>query len=366
MKRKKIWTGLRKFKKRWGWQLQKRKLFYAVIVFSALLGMLLLNNLISRDNTYGVKFTFPPPEQSLNAGEENAALNFLCLVMGQEISGIYRDLSWRVNLWAPGASFTRYLTGLDLTALETILGAEIAGLSIFTLPVISEPVDVDPPPSGEDNPGEDSSGEKDAPVHPPTGEAVILIYHTHGTESFYPTSGVYFSENKDENVVVLGEALAEMLKKDYKIPVIHHRALYDLPRRAAYEKARPALRKLFEDHPEIQLVIDLHRDGVARELTTITLEGQEVGKILFVIGSGYEGWEKSFYVNLQLQQELEKLSPGLSKGIRRQPFIYNQDLHQHSVLVEVGGHLNSLEEARRTIPYLAEAVARVYRKMFEQ
>lgn len=358
MKKKTAGTSPRKIFKHL--RLQIKKIFFLSVIFAAIFGMSFCNKLLSGNITNGVKISFPPAEYSPEGTEENAVIKLLQLVMGHELSGVNQGFSFRVNPWLLGTAFTRYLTGLDLSNPDSILGAEIAALSFFNLPVFSnDPGKSKPPGPGDKDPGEDSSGEDDRPS--PAGEAVILIYHNHGTESFYPTSGIYFSENTEETVVALGKMLAVMLEKDYKIPVMHHQNLYDLPRSTAYEKARPAVNKIIDENPQIVMVVDLHRDGVARELTTVTLEGVDVAKILFVVGSGYNGWEKNFSVNLLIQQELEKLSPGLSKGIRRQPFIYNQDLHPHSILVEVGGHLNSLEEAQRTIPYLAEAIARVYR-----
>jgi stage II sporulation protein P len=63
---------------------------------------------------------------------------------------------------------------------------------------------------------------------------------------------------------------------------------------------------------------------------------------------------------LFLQNTIAEKYPGLSRGVRQYPFIYNQDLHPRSLLVEVGGHENSLDEVKRAIPYLAEVLAEVF------
>ena len=113
-------------------------------------------------------------------------------------------------------------------------------------------------------------------------------------------------------------------------------------------------------------VIDLHRDGVARAKTTTTLGGKDLARILLVHGTRNPGGEKNLEFAMRLQYELEAVAPGLSRGILQQDFIYNQDLHPYAMLIEVGGHENSIDEALLSLPYLAEALARTYYIFFMQ
>ena len=78
-----------------------------------------------------------------------------------------------------------------------------------------------------------------------------------------------------------------------------------------------------------------------------------------MLGSNHKDWNNNLRFALFLQEALEEISPGLSRGISKQPFTYNQHLHQRSLIVEIGGHENSIEEVKRTIPYLAAALAAV-------
>jgi len=188
-------------------------------------------------------------------------------------------------------------------------------------------------------------------------DPLVLIYHTHTTESFLPLTGEAFSTNLEKTVVALGDYLTEILEKEYGIPVLHYCEVFDIPRRSAYEKARPSVKKVLEEHPSIEFVLDVHRDGVSRNITTASINGRETGRILFVLGSNHQEWNNNLRFALFLQEALEQISPGISRGIRKQPFTYNQHLHNRSLIVEIGGHENSLEEVRRTIPYLAEALA---------
>lgn len=194
------------------------------------------------------------------------------------------------------------------------------------------------------------------------GEGKIVIYHTHTTESFVPTSNEVFTDDLSVTVAALGEELAELLEEHYQIPVVHNSAIHDIPRDPAYQKARPTLEKLLTDNPDTVLVVDLHRDGIDdRGIVTGTIDGQSAARIMFVVGQRYEGWEANWQKAQFLHEALEEIEPGISRGIREHPLsVHNQDLHPGSLLIEVGSHKTSLEEARRTLPVLAQALAQLY------
>lgn len=109
--------------------------------------------------------------------------------------------------------------------------------------------------------GMDLTIEKDASV------PQILIYHTHSQEAFADS----VEGDVDTTVVGVGSRLAEILEENYGYNVIHHTAVYDmvdgeLDRNQAYDLAEADISKLLETYPQIQVVIDLHRDGVWPEI----------------------------------------------------------------------------------------------------
>ena len=188
----------------------------------------------------------------------------------------------------------------------------------------------------------------------------LLIYHTHTTESFLPVSGKAFTTDLKQSVVILGDYLAEMLDSEYGIPVLHHREIFDIPRSNAYAQARPVITKILEENPQIEVVVDLHRDGISREITTFSLNGNDTARILFVVGTRHEAWNSNLRFALFLQNILDEKYPGLCRGTRRQSFTYNQHVHPRSVLVEIGSHENKKEEVLRAVPYLAEVLAQAF------
>ncbi|MBS3886351.1 MAG: stage II sporulation protein P [Dethiobacter sp.] len=199
------------------------------------------------------------------------------------------------------------------------------------------------------------------PVQRPlTGEGKVLIYHVHTTESFVPTSGLKFTQNLELTVAQLGETLANVLRTEHGLPVLHDQTIHDLPRSTAYQVALPTIKSLLAANPNARLVIDLHRDGVTRNVSTTQLDGKEAGRVMFVVGSRHPNWQQNYQKAMFLHQRLEELAPGISRGVRERPLVYNQHIHQGALLIEVGGHENSLAEALRVIPHLARALADLY------
>lgn len=189
---------------------------------------------------------------------------------------------------------------------------------------------------------------------------LVLIYHTHASESFIPVSGQPFTANPELTVVSLGEQLAELLESNYGIPVLHHKEVYDIPRDPAYQKARPGIERMLKGNPQIQVVLDLHRDGVARQATTARVGETSTAKILFVIGTKHERWHDNLRFALFLEKAMEERYPGLSRGIRRHSFIYNQDLHPRCLIVEIGGHENNRDEIMKAVSCFAEVLAAAF------
>ena len=202
--------------------------------------------------------------------------------------------------------------------------------------------------------------EEDQAAQSVDGAGKVAIYHTHTTESFVPTTGKAFVEDLDKTVVQLGRELTQELAQ-YNIDTVHTEEIHDLPtRQDSYVRSLPTIRGLLEQHRDVEVVLDIHRDGVARNLTTATVNGEKVGKILLLVGSGqnHGEWRNNYQFALKLQKELENIDPNLTRGIRTRQFSYNQEVHPRALLIEIGGHENSLTEASRTVPYLAKALKR--------
>lgn len=366
------WTSKRKL--RFGSKKKKKKKLLRWLLAALLIALLqaLPLNLLRQDAPDPNRGPAGSPEDP--SMQDSSYFRFLQIMLGSSVPGLEPPApAGREQIYGAVLDTFRSLTGMDPRDPRSFLEMGLGLGTRATMPVFIPPSGALPDhPSGRDPGLEPEQPDLGKPGFIPFypfpfqgyNDPVMLVYHTHITESFVPTSGIRFSENLDCTVARLGEELVKLLRESYGLPLIHDRQVYDLPRAYAYEKARPAVGKILAGNPQLDLVVDLHRDGIPREITTTVLNGRKTGKILLVIGTRHQGWEANFEFALRLQQELEAVAPGLSRGIRQQGFVYNQDLHSRAILVEVGGHENSLEEAMLAVPYLAEALARAYYVLF--
>lgn len=195
----------------------------------------------------------------------------------------------------------------------------------------------------------------------------ILIYHTHSQEKYADSADV------SEGVMGVGDYLTEILTEEYGLNVIHHKGEYDVESRDnAYSVAGPALEQLLADNPGIEVVIDLHRDGVAdgTHLTT-EVNGVTMAPIMFFNGlsrttstgaidylyNPYLSENLSF--SFQLQLAANEYFPGLTRPIYLKGYRYNLHYCPKSLLVEVGAQTNTVQEAMNAMEPLAAVLNHV-------
>lgn len=190
----------------------------------------------------------------------------------------------------------------------------------------------------------------------------ILIYHTHGSEAYtqtedsrYTESDAYRTTDCTKNVVLVGEAMAEVFRS-MGFEVIHDTTLYDYPvYNGAYERSREGIGKWLAQYPTIKFVLDVHRDALVSEdgaaYKLISQEGEEkVAQVMLVVGSDASGashprWQENLALAVKLQLLLTGQYDQLARPITLRSTRFNQDTSPGALLVEVGGHGNTLAEA---------------------
>ena len=202
----------------------------------------------------------------------------------------------------------------------------------------------------------------------------ILIYHTHSQEGFADSI-----KGKEETYIVgVGDYLTTILSEVYGYNVIHCREQFDmksgkLDRSKAYTYAEEAITQILEDNPTIEVVIDLHRDGLkegAAKLVT-NVDGKEVAKIMFFNGVSrssatgdidylYNRYKKdNLAFSFQLKLAAMECFPEYTRKNYIDAYQYNQHLRGKSVLIEVGAQNNTLQEELNSMEVLAEILHRV-------
>ena len=220
------------------------------------------------------------------------------------------------------------------------------------------------------NPSELNASEllgKDLRIDLSTGGSKILIYHTHSQETFADSDN-----DPSTSIVGIGRYLTEILNNKYKIPTMHHEGVYDLingklDRSEAYEFAKPEVEQILAENPSIEVVIDLHRDGVADTTHLVTeINGKPTAQIMFFNGLSWTRvngdlagmanpyLQDNLAFSLQMKIAAETKYPGFARRNYLRGYKYNMDLMPRMLLIEAGAQTNTVEEMRNAMEVLAD------------
>ena len=203
----------------------------------------------------------------------------------------------------------------------------------------------------------------------------VLIFHTHSHEMFKDSN----PNNLFEGIVGAGERLKQRLEEK-GIKCIHNTDRFDVVNgktqiTGAYERMEPTIRKILSDNPSIEVVIDMHRDGIDESKKLVkNINGKPTAQVMFFNGLCHilqdgkltetEGLTNAYlHTNLAfsfaLQSKSKELFPNFSRGIYLNAYRYSLHLSPKSTLIEVGAQNNTKEEIFNAIDLLAEVISEV-------
>lgn len=204
------------------------------------------------------------------------------------------------------------------------------------------------------------------------GGPKVLVFHSHSQEEFADS----IPGDPSTSIIGIGEYLAQLLNAK-GISTLHDTGVYDiidgqLDRSNAYENAESSIRPLLEANPTVEVVIDLHRDGVAEGTHLVTeVDGKPTAKIMYFNGLSrtrtngdieylYNPYiQDNLAFSLQMQLASESMYPGFARHIYLRGYRYNLHLMPKSLLIEAGAQTNTVEEMRNAMEVLAETLHQV-------
>lgn len=191
---------------------------------------------------------------------------------------------------------------------------------------------------------------------------LVYIYNTHQTESY--DSSLLQAYNISYTVQTASYILRDYLKS-YGIScyvesesMSKYLSSNGLVYKNSYQASRYYITKRMEEYTSINFLIDLHRDSVPGSVTKVQIDGVNYAKILFVVGMDHDNYSK----NLALAEDLNsKLDRRLTRGISKKTGsnvngIYNQDINESSILIEIGGVDNTIDEVNNTLKVVAKVI----------
>lgn len=191
----------------------------------------------------------------------------------------------------------------------------------------------------------------------------ILIYHSHSQETFADS----VEGDPSMSVLGVGDTLTSILQEDYGYGVLHMTDTFDIvngeiDRNSAYDYAREKVEQVLAENPSIEVVIDLHRDGVPEEIHLATeVDGRPTAQIMFFNGLSYSArngpieYLPNPYIadnlafSFQLEMNAAEYYPGFSRSIYLSSLRYNLHLKPRAILLEVGAQNNTVEEAKNAM-----------------
>lgn len=208
-------------------------------------------------------------------------------------------------------------------------------------------------------------------------EPQILIMHTHTTESYEPYEKNYYDDeyicrsfDPENSVVAVGRAIAEELSKA-GISVIHDGTVHDAQYMGAYDRSLETVQKILDEFPSVKIILDVHRDAIEDEKERISavteINGKKAAQVM-IISAADDGtynmpnYLENFHFACALQQAIESRYPTLTRPVLFQYCQYNQQLSTGSLLLEIGSHGNTIEQA----VYTGELIGRAIAEMFEE
>lgn len=182
---------------------------------------------------------------------------------------------------------------------------------------------------------------------------LIYIYNSHQTEEYLPSN---FIESEVKPTVMMADYIMEdIFNKNNFNTIVEERSIKQKlnENNWKYYKSYDASRIYIDDtktnNPSIKYFIDVHRDSLKRDKTTVEINGKSYAKTIFLIGLENANYNENLEFTTKINDKLNEKYPNLSKGIYKKGGegvngVYNQDNSKYTILLEIGGPENNTTE----------------------
>ena len=200
-------------------------------------------------------------------------------------------------------------------------------------------------------------------IEPNSPDPQVLVMHTHATEDYRLSAGLWFSPgdgarstDRSINMCAVGRVVADTLNAA-GINTLHDETLNDYPSyTGSYANSRAVVQQYLAQYPSIKVVLDVHRDAIesesgSRYAPVCTVEGRQAAQVMIICGCDngttvqLPNWRQNLRFAAAWERSMEGMYPGFTRPVLFSYRFYNQDLTTGSLLIEIGGHGNNLNEA---------------------
>lgn len=195
---------------------------------------------------------------------------------------------------------------------------------------------------------------------------LVYIYNSHQAEQYQGkaleayniTPGVMMASYIFQDKLIKLD-VGTMVMEDNLIDYMN---LNNMKHAGSYKASRHFATKTINENPDLKLIIDLHRDSIPKDKSTVVINNKALAKIVFVIGNEHDNYEQNLEIANKLNDMIKEKYPNLTRGVlikggKGNNGIYNQDLSPKSLLLELGSNTNTIDEVLNTIELLAPIIA---------
>ena len=197
---------------------------------------------------------------------------------------------------------------------------------------------------------------------------LIYIYNSHQTEEYHPSYFLEFSVTP--TLMVADYILEDLFEQNGFSVIVEERSIKNVLKENnwkyaySYKASRIFMEDVEKNNPSLRYFIDVHRDSLSKDKTTVTIGEKEYAKTIFLIGMENSNYEENLEFTEKINNKINEKYPGLSKGIYKKGGIgvngvYNQDFSNRVILIEIGGYENSLTEVLNSTLAFAECFMEV-------
>ncbi len=196
----------------------------------------------------------------------------------------------------------------------------------------------------------------------------VYLYNTHQKEAYQPSSFLEYSVSP--NVMLASYILKEQLDKAGIYSLVEEKSVQDELTRLgkkyyySYTISRSFMEEAKKNYPTLTYFIDVHRDSVSKELSYLEKDGKGYAKILFIVGLENPNYQANYQLTKLIFDKLEAKVPGITRSILQKEGagvdgVYNQDFSENTILVEIGGVENTVDEVYNSTLVLADVLTEV-------
>lgn len=193
----------------------------------------------------------------------------------------------------------------------------------------------------------------------------VYIYNSHQLENY--SNKDLETYNVTPNVMMASYLLKEKLNKKGINTIVEDSDITEFMKinnwnhADSYKASRFYILEALNNNPSLELIIDLHRDALTHDNATVNIDGKDYAKVLFVVGMEHDNYKENLELANKINNMIKEKYPTLTRGVitksgKNVDGIYNQDISPKMILLELGGHENTIEEVMNTANIVSDII----------